>query len=480
MHYDVVVIGSGFGGAVTACRLAEAGMRVCILERGRWWSPDQYPLHNKDLRAWLWTGWSTGLYQYQRSENLDVLVGSGVGGGSLVYSNVLFIPPAEVFNGGWPAVIRLPVLVPYYERVAAVLHPSPYPRAASLSKTRALHRGAERTGRGEDFRLLDLAVYWGEAGVPNADPYGFGNEQTGCADLAECNTGCPIRAKNTLDLNYITVALRHGAECRPLHEVTNIARRGTEFVVHYRDRGRLVPKAGEVRTPRVVLAAGALGSTGLLLRAAYKHDTLGPLSPALGRHFSANGNLLVALTGLKPAVDASVGPVITAGIEYDREGFLIEDGGFPPALQPKPKDWPPINSLPLLLNGRDAADGRLRLTKHGELALEWSPCRSLHLFNAMERRVRDLGAALGAGVVWSPPWSLARKLITVHPLGGCRMADSPQDGVVNDRGAVYGQPGLYVADGSIIPTALGVNPALTIAALAERIAEHIVQDSSVA
>ncbi|MBE0466631.1 MAG: hypothetical protein IBX71_05330, partial [Candidatus Desulforudis sp.] len=204
--------------------------------------------------------------------------------------------------------------------------------------------------------------------------------------------------------------------------------------------------------------------------------SLGLLSPALGRRFSANGNLLAALTGLKPAVDASEGPVITAGIAYPGEGFLIEDGGFPPALQPKLKDWPPINSLPLLLIGRDAADGRLGLTELGALTLEWSPRNSLSLFHAMERRVEELGRALRAGIVWLPAWSLAGRLVTVHPLGGCRMADSPQHGVVNDRGAVYGQPGLYVADGSIVPTALGVNPSFTIAALAERVAEHIVQD----
>lgn len=474
LKFDAVVVGSGFGGAITACRLAQAGMRVCVLERGRAWAPDQYPRHNRDPGSWFWTKWSSGLYQYHRFGSMDVLVASGVGGGSLVYANVLMTPPAEVFSSGWPASITLSALAPYYQRVREVLHPTPYPRSSTSSKTGVIQRGAELTGRREHFQLPDLAVYWGQPGVWDPDPYGFGTGQTGCADLAECVTGCPIRAKNTLNLNYLALALRDGAECRPLHEVINIEREGREFTVDYLYRDRKIRKKGKMRTSRVILAAGALGSTAILLKAAHKYRTLGPLSPALGRGFSGNGDLQATLVGV--ASDFPLGPTITAAIEYPEEHFVIEDGGLPPVVT-RMHGWvPPVNAMPLLLVGRDAADGSLGLAgRRQELSLKWSPRASMPLFAAMERRVRELAAGLGGWALFPPTWSLERKLITVHPLGGCRMADSPRYGVVNDGGAVYGQPGLYVADGSIIPTSLGVNPAFTISALAERVAEKIIQ-----
>ncbi len=475
--YDVIVVGSGFGGAVAACRLAQAGMRVCILERGRWWPAESFPLHNWNPGAWLWTKWTKGLYQHYRFKKLDVIVASGVGGGSLVYTNVLIAPPAEAFNKNWPSSITLAALKPYYQRVRNTLHPTAYPRASFLSKTRALANGAKLIGRQKDFTLLDLAVYWGQPGVPHQDPYGFGNQQTGCLDLGECFTGCPLNAKNTLDLNYISLALKHGAECRSLHEATYIARQGHRYKVHYLDRSGFIPRRGHISAPRVVLSAGSLGSTGILLHSVKTYRTLNPLSPALGRGFSANGSFMASLMGIAPKVDFTAGPTITSGIHYPEEQIIIEDGGLPPvSLLKMIQGLRLFNALPLLLMGRDAADGRIELKgKSLKLTLSWSPQNSMPLFDTMEQRVKELAAALKGRALFLPTWSLFRKLVTVHPLGGCPMADSPQEGVVNDCGAVYGHPGLYVADGSIVPTSLGINPAFTIAALAERIAENIHQ-----
>ncbi len=481
MHaqYDAVVIGSGFGGAVTACRLAQGGMKVCILERGRWWSPETYPLHNSDPGSWLWNDKCKGLYQYFHFKNMDAVVAAGVGGGSLIYANVLIMPPAEVFASGWPASITLSALAPYYQMARDVLHPTPYPRVSSLAKSRVLKLGAELTGRKEQYELLDLAVYWGQPGVPAPDPYGFGTKQTGCLDLAECVAGCPIKAKNTLDLNYLTLALKNGAECRSLHEVSNIGRTRRDFTVYYLNCGGLIPEKGHIHASRVVLAAGTLGSTSILLKSVGKYRTLGPLSHALGKGFSGNGDFLAGLFNLAHDVDMTVGPTITSGISYPVERFIIEEGGLPPLLkliQHKVEESQLQNSLPLLLIGRDNADGQLKLTrKLKKLTLKWSPQNSMPLFSAMEQRVRELAQALGGRALFSPAWSRSRKLITVHPLGGCRMADSEKQGVVNGYGAVYGQPGLYIADGSIVPAALGANPSFTIAALAERIAEHIIQ-----
>jgi cholesterol oxidase len=337
--------------------------------------------------------------------------------------------------------------------------------------------------------------------------------------------GCRIHAKNSLTLNYLPLAKRHGAEIRPLHQVSKIEPLdGAGYKVYF---DQINPEEaasshpGNVVATSVIVSAGALGSTELLLRCRNMHKTLPNLSPALGTRFSSNGDFLLAGTlNANREIDPSQGPSITAGVDFSTPNnrIFIEDLGYPNPffwlLQgelPSPASvWDLIVAvktyifaalgwsngrtrynvwadevfkggitnkfLPYLGMGTDAADGRMYL-KDGSIDLEWNPARSMRMFKEMEKALAELSRGIEGtyvtSLLWRWPW---RKLLTAHPLGGCIMGDSPANGVVDASGRVWNYPNLYVADGSIIPTALSVNPSNTIAALAERIAFRMIHD----
>jgi cholesterol oxidase len=261
----------------------------------------------------------------------------------------------------------------------------------------------------------------------------------------------------------------------------------------------------------VILAAGALGSTELLLRSKHEQKTLPRVSDALGLGFSGNGDFLAGAVGVRQdlRVDPYKGPVITRSIEFKEQRFIVEDAGYPKNLadlaelgaltvgaipaylwgmirgMPSQvhignllKDLVDLkgseNLLPLLMMGEDAADGKIHLDADGRLEVQWDNERSLRTFREMERAAEAIARHLHGTIWYNPLWSLFDRLITVHPLGGCLIADSPEEGVVSPKGEVFNYPGLYVADGAIVPKALGKNPAFTIAALAERIAFWLI------
>ena len=331
-----------------------------------------------------------------------------------------------------------------------------------------------------------------------------GQRQGTCVHLGNCDVGCDARAKNTLDLNYIAAAERHGAEVRPLHIVRSLRPDGTGYRVRFDriDKGRVV--AGEESAERLVLAAGSLGSTELLLRCRDEFRTLPKLSRHLGQGWSPNANVLT--TAVYPdaaTVHQSIGPTISAGIDFMDGGtgqrFVIEDDGFPNlllnALNARlqsawlhPIAWGLNRALRRGLDennlfgnvmvwlgaGVDAADGRLSLGRNlltpwkRSLRLTWNVRKSKAVIRAildMHRRLSDAGG----GHLHIPLfWRLFRTLVTVHPLGGCRMGTHMEDGVVDHKGEVFGYPNLHVSDGSVLPVPVGRNPSLTIAALAER------------
>jgi cholesterol oxidase len=323
--------------------------------------------------------------------------------------------------------------------------------------------------------------------------------------LGNCDIGCDVQAKNTLDLNYIPAAEGHGAEIRPLHVVRTIEPDGTGYRVHV-DRirdGALV--RGVERADRVILAAGSLGTTELLLRCRDQYRTLPRVSGALGRRWSCNANFFgAAVYPPDVAVQQSIGPTITSGLDLmdgavDGRRFYVEDDGFPNLLlgaltarlrtgRVDPFGWalqghlrrgvdernPLRNVMVWLGEGVDAADGELRLGRaplapwRTELRLKWDVAASRPVVDAIVATHRRLTEATGGELRVPLFWRLLRHLITVHPLGGCAVASSPQHGVVDHRGEVFGHPGLFVADGSVVPEAIGRNPSMTIAALAER------------
>jgi cholesterol oxidase len=507
--YDAVVIGSGFGGAITACRLAQAGRSVCMLERGRRWGRTDFPRTIGQLRRAFWNEEDRGFLDYRSFQHIDVIQASGVGGGSLVYFNVQIEASEQVFQHGWPTPITRQTLTPYYALVQGMLDAVPLapPQGRKLPpRTETLLDAAKGIGR--QAELLKIAVY---TGPDRINPHG-GVPQSACVYCGNCGIGCHVHAKNTLDLNYIPLAEHHGAQVFELHQVEKIEPAEGGYRVTYRNlRGG---ETGTVVGRRVVVAAGTLGSTELLLRCREVYSTLPRLSSMLGHRFSGNGDFILAGTHhIRRDVNPSEGPSITAGMDFstDEHRIFIEDLGFPePLLWYLEGALPPLarltssfeflkmyvlrslglappgplggmaaellqggittQLLPYLGIGTDAADGQIRL-QHGQLDVAWRVRRSRAMFRQMERAMRALSRGIGGeyrtSLLWIWPF---RKLLTAHPLGGCPMGDDPQASVVKHTGEVWGYDGLYVVDGSTIPTALGVNPSMTIGALAERAA----------
>jgi cholesterol oxidase len=514
--YDAVVVGSGFGGGITACRLAEQGWRVCVLERGRRFGPGDFPDRPAQAPRMFWHRRHNpgGMFDLRIMRDVAVLTGTGVGGGSLVYANVQLRAPDAIFDDpAWPAAIDAAALDPYYDRTEAALDPRETPAVPALAKIRAFDAMAAHAGR-EPSRL-PIAVHFG---APRRHPFS-GVHQQGCDNLGRCDIGCPLNARNTVDITYVARAEAHGAEVFPLHEVLRIdppGREGEDWTVGVRDLQYRID--GRVSAPVLVLAAGTLGSTRLLLR---NKRRLPRLSPALGTRFSGNGDALAL--ALDPAAEdvagaqADVGPTMTSRLDYlDEAGFMVADGGLPHSFgglleivrgvraitglgrvriavknagaklglsdrQLSPRDvhlrrLKPIgDTLIFLMIGRDTADGRMRLTPIFRcLDIRWSKEGSAKLFDAMRKAAGELAQAAGATSFFALDAGPLGKFITVHPLGGCPMSDDPETGVVDEWGAVHGYDGLYVLDGSIVPTAIGVNPSKTIAALAERGVEHLL------
>ncbi|MDQ3851152.1 MAG: GMC family oxidoreductase [Actinomycetota bacterium] len=519
-RYDAIVVGSGFGGAVTACRLAEAGARVLVLERGRRWTVEEYPRGLGD--AWVYdhahperrNGWMD-LRVYPR---MTVAQGAGVGGGSQCYSSVVMEGGADLFTDGWPPEITHSELDPHYARVRSMLAVGEIPAAQQTHRHRLLRRAAEQAGYADRFQSVPLAVAFDpEYSYELPDPLDVrhskafvneqGQRQGTCVHLGNCDIGCDVRAKNTLDLNYIPAAEARGAEVRPLHVVRAISPDDGGYRVSFdRIRGGVL-EPGEERAERVVIAAGSLGSTELLLRCRDELGTLPGVSRTLGRGWSPNANFFSSgIYGPDGDVRQSIGPTITSGLDLmdgivDGQRIFIEDDGFPNFLlgaltdhlrsgRLNPLAWvlqshlrrsldernPARNVMVWLGEGVDAADGELRLGRaplapwRTELRLRWDPKRSRPALEAILATHRRLTGVTGGRIRVPVSWSLLGHLATVHPLGGCRMGRDAGEGVVDHRGQVFGHENLFVADGAVVPVPIGRNPSMTIAALAERTA----------
>ena len=520
--YDVIVIGSGFGGAITGCRLAEKGLKVLILERGQWWDKNTYPRKPGD--AWIWNSSSPekmhGWLDMRRFPHMAVAQGAGVGGGSLIYASISCNAPKNAFDQGWPAAITYDVLLPYYDRVAKFMNVQKVPANQWNPRMKLMQEGATKLGFGDRFAQLELAVSFDPAFNYNADnppneatskPFdnAQGVKQGTCAHLGQCDIGCPVYAKNTLDKNYIPWAMKHGAEVRELSLVSNLEPIAGGYKVYYSDL-----KAGSIdrneTAKRVIVASGSLGSTELLLRCKNVTKTLPNISSQLGMGWSSNGDFLTPAFYLGKNIYPDRGPTISTSISFldgsqNGQKFWIEDGGIPNLFSGYYKDvsarlaadpnqaalsqglqaaniiqhlislstsfdvfkW----IMPWFAQGVDASNGQLLLDKNGQLDMKWDIAKSLAAFEEIHSMHKKLSVATGGTPIPNPVWDHSHDLITPHPLGGCKMADSAADGVVNDKGEVFGYSNLYVADGAIIPHALGVNPSRTIGALAERIAE---------
>jgi cholesterol oxidase len=550
--FDVVVIGSGFGGAITGCRLAEAGCKVLILERGRRWSFEEknanfFPRKIEDPDRWFWDesdparrhGW----IDLRTFPGMSVAQGAGVGGGSLIYANISVEAPAHAFEDHaglppWPGSIRKPELQPYYDAVGREMKVRTVPDGQWSTRTHLMREAAEAIGRGDRFRPIPLAVNFDDElsfdpsspDRPRRDagslrPNEYGIMQGTCYHCGHCDIGCDVNARHTLDLNYLPRAERNGAEIRDMHRVRDLVPSGSGYEVHYERIDSPRYPRGRVGAGMVIVAAGSLGSTELLLRCRDVTGGLRGLSPALGRNWSSNGDFLTpAFYPDREAMPSpSEGLPISCAIDFlDRseggQSFWIQDGGFPDLLaqyvekvgvtphgmrawllvasikmamgMPAPPDSPAVGVrraapvsriMPWFAQAVDASDGTLslkrrwRLFGRRELYLDWDVERSRPAIEAVVAMHERLSEATGGRALVPPSWKILGDLVTPHPLGGCGMADSPARGVVDDEGQVFGHPRLYVADGAIFPRAIGVNPSRTIGALAERIAAKIVE-----
>jgi len=547
-HYDAVIVGSGFGGSVTAYRLAEAGKRVLVLERGRAYPPGSFTRSPYRARESFWDPphGLKGMYHYWSFRGIDALVSAGLGGGSLIYANVFIRKDERWFvhedtsDGGyenWP--VTRADLDPHYDRVEKVMglqrFPFEHEPYASTPKTIAFKAAAEANGM--EWFLPQLAITFANEGRPpvpgeaivEPHPNLHGRTRTTCQMCGECDVGCNYGAKNTLDYTYLTRAARAGAELRTLCDVRRFEpREGGGYTVHYADLNEdAAPGPRTLSCDHLVLSAGTLGTTELLLR---NRAAFPRLSRKLGTHFCGNGDLLTLILNTSEQgadgvrvpriVDPGYGPVITSTARMpdavdggEGRGFYLQDAGYPQHLAwvlhvlaaPKQlwrwrkagmflvKNWLQgtvdtdvtaqladlmlpaelsAGGLPLLGMGRDVPDGRLFLRK-GRLDTDWTRQESAPYFARMRATSRHFADALGGRYMDNPLWFL-RRVITVHPLGGAPMGRDAGEGVVDAWGNVFGYPGLHVADGSVMPGPTGPNPSFTIAALADRFADRII------
>ncbi|HEX8495544.1 MAG TPA: GMC family oxidoreductase [Pyrinomonadaceae bacterium] len=520
--FDVIVIGSGFGGAITGCRLAEKGLKVLILERGRRWHVDEYPRAPED--AWFYDHkepqLQNGWLDFRFLRKMVVAQGAGVGGGSLVYANVCVEPNPDIFEHDWPPEITYNELKPHYDMVGKMLRANAVPPNQLPPKQHLIHDAAVKLGYGDRFGSLPIAISFDpEFSYDRENPFAddkskpfineFGQEQGTCVHCGNCDLGCQVKARNTLDLNYIPLAEQHGAEVRPLHIVKYIEPADGGYRVYYDrlENERRIP--GTETADRVIIAGGSLNSTEILLRSKLQYKTLPLVSDRLGDNWSSNADFLSTSDKHPQNVLPSEGPTITSIINFgdgviDNKRFVIEDGGKPDflgnILKAKIERTRIIGLFKKLLRiwygyeqkhvaqphvmywfaaGVDAADGRLSLGRHWwapwqrVLKLDWKVAHSKPVIDAIVKMQERLGQSMGgdSDIPWT--WRYFANLITAHPLGGCKMGTTAADGVVDHRGEVFGYPNLYVADGSILPESVGINPSRTIGALAERIAALI-------
>ncbi|MEJ3744440.1 GMC oxidoreductase [Actinomycetes bacterium KLBMP 9797] len=545
-HVDAVVVGSGFGGSVTAYRLAEAGRSVVLLERGKAYPPGSFARTPAEMGRNLWDP-SAGLHGlfdvWSFRGGLDGVVSSGLGGGSLIYANVLlrkderwFVHESPLPRGGyehWP--ISRADLEPHYDAVERMLGGTPYPYPETR-KTAAMRHAADRLGLA--WSTPPLAISFGAApGSPIPDgPYGnlHGLPRRSCRLCGECDIGCNDGAKNSLDHTYLSAARHHGADLRVRSEVRAFAPLpggGWEvrYVTHeldaegHRTATRDLPQR-RITCDRLVLAAGAFGSSYLLLR---NRAALPGVSEVLGNRFSGNGDLIGFLIGARNSagprrIESSRGPVITSAIrvgdavdggDATGRGFYIEDAGYPVFVEWLAEAarqhsntgraarfallrlWAWLTrsstanvsamlaalvgpgrlaegSLPLLGMGRDVPDGVLRL-RGDQLDVRWRAETSAEYLRRLRGTMRAIAGELGARYVDNPLWWM-RRLITVHPLGGAPMGRHSGEGVCDAYGQVFGFPGLHVLDGALLPGPVGPNPALTIAAVADRACDRML------
>lgn len=524
-QFSVVVIGSGYGAAICAARLSArltAGRRICILERGREWLPGTFPdtfrNASRETRQKL-TGQGKGridnplgLFHIKMNAEINTLSGSGLGGTSLINANVALKPDADVFSQGcWPEALRdRATLDPYFERAARMLSLARTPHDQTC-KVRSRRDAAEHLNpRPGFFDRSPLAVTYDGRYLDAEGRNPHGMIQRPCTLCGDCITGCNVGAKNTLVTNYLPLARMNGTEMYTQVEVQSIAAADGYYQIQaiVRDdcSGGLQEFPISIASQMVIVAAGSPGSAEILLQS---RKTGLEFSEMLGQRWSFNGDTIgfvvkprirasIGGVGAYPEAAQAIGPTVQTSLIYNRRAelrhrMLVQEAAVPRAvtkifsliLQDRDLD----KSMIMLGMGHDGAEGKL-IWKDERWQIDWPDLRDSRYRKMVFNDFNELAESHGGW--YKRLRAFGDTLVSVHPLGGCGMSDDPACGVVNDRGQVFAgrgscnsstgrgsppiHPGLYVADGSIMPTSLGVNPLMTICAVSERIAEQIVAD----
>lgn len=510
MHYDYIIIGSGFGGSVSALRLAEKGYRVLVIEKGKWYRAADFPRTNWQFSKWLWLPalrWF-GIMKITIFRHVGFITGTGVGGGSLVYANTLPVPkPAFFQSGSWAGLADWKTeLAPFYDTALKMLGASKNPQY--FDGELALQELAHDIGQEQHFDATNVAVYFGAPGETVPDPYfgGKGPERAGCTFCGACMTGCRQNAKNSLDKNYLWLAQQLGAEILAEHEVYDIKPAGKSdgsegYTVHFRPSTRFFKPKKTLRAKGVIFAGGVLGTVKLLLN--LKKKSLPKLSNKVGQDVRTNNESLIAVTSLDDTRDFSQGLAIGAILHTDphshleicrygagsgawrltflpfvdgknallRFGKIIWETLTNPVTYLKyflVKDWAKNSVVLLFMQTLDSTVtftrgrwGGMRTAVSGtEKPTAFIP-RAIELARKFEKIMRGKAMAFGLTPLAGIPG-------TAHILGGAVMGDSPDTGVIDRDNRVFGYENLLVCDGSMISANPGVNPSLSITAIAER------------
>ena len=507
-EFDVAVIGSGFGGSVTALRLSEKGYKVLVIESGARFEDKDFAKSSFDLKNFLFFP-KLGLKGIQRIDllkNVLVMSGAGVGGGSLVYANTLYRPPQKFFStGSWAEIANWQQLLdPYFDQAERMLGVEVNKYFSPADE--ALKRASDRLGFGSSFQMTPVGVHFGEEGKTVQDPYfgGEGPSRTGCINCGECMTGCRHGAKNTLVKNYLYLAEKLGTKVMPLTKVVNIEQVTSGYQLTLIPSDKLFAKKQQITVSQVVVAAGALGSAKLLHSVRAKGNLSG-MSPRLGELSRTNSESLLGVVAKDKSIDFSKGSAITSSVFPDPDTHIEpvrygRGSGFMGLLQsvvasgPKgqapnifrliwvtlknlPKlpnfynlrTWPERTLILLVMQSRDnslTTYWKRRLSSkqgHGEPNPAWVP-----MGHTVAREIaKDVNGTPGA--VIGEPFGIP---LTAHFLGGAVIGKDASSGVVDGYLRVFGQPGLHIVDGSALSANPGVNPSLSITALAEWAMAH--------
>ena len=514
--YDYIIIGSGFGGSVSALRLTEKGYSVLVLEKGKRFDDKDFAQSNWQFWKYLWLPAlrAHGILQISILKGVMVLHGAGVGGGSLGYANVLEVPTDETFatpawnqNLNWGEVLR-----PHYETAKRMLGAARNPKLWTADHI--LKEMADEVCMGHTFRATDVGAYFGEEKVIVPDPYfgGKGPARAGCSHCGGCMVGCRHNAKNTLPKNYLYFAEKNGAEILAEVEVTDVRPSASDnfrYEVHYRSSTSLIPRHSIVYANNVICAAGVMGTMKLLLNLRDVKRSLPKLSPRLGHMVRTNSEALLGSLARTSEINYSQGVAISSIYNHD-EITRVEPVRYPdgsslmrflaaplldadvslPLRLLKFLGWAVTHPLDfaraLILPGwahnvtillvMQHADNRMRFRTgrsgftlfRRSLVAQEEPGYKIHArVKGSHELTRDFAKRTNGVALGSLGENLLGLPTTAHILGGAPIGENVEDGVINEDFEVHNYPGLYIIDGSVMPANPGVNPSLTITALAE-------------